>query len=97
METMDKIIKGCKVVIMASIALMFVSCAVGTAGCSPDVNINGLDDGDVIHIFVEESDSGKAKHVKITKNGKDIIKVIEGEHGPDEVEIMGIDVTPDIP
>lgn len=75
-EFFDLVVKASKALIVLSIALFFVRCSFGSF--IPDVNINGLEDGDEIRIEVIEGEDGET--VTIRKNGEDLI-VVEGRPG----------------
>ena len=70
-ELFDMIVMGAKALILASIAVIFVRCAVGDL--DPDVHVEGLSDGDEIQVEVIE---GKDREtIIIRKNGTQIVRV----------------------
>lgn len=68
MEKLDFVIKFSKALILLSIAVFFVRCSFGSF--LPDVNIQGMKDGD--EITVEVIEGGNSDTVIIRKNGEDL-------------------------
>jgi hypothetical protein len=78
MDFFDKVIKFSKALILLSIAIFFVRCSLGAL--VPDVNINGLKDGDRIVIEVIEGEEHGT--VTITKNGEDLLIIEDSKTAP---------------
>jgi hypothetical protein len=75
METLNFIIKLAKAAIIVSIAIFFVRCSLGSF--VPDVNIDGIQDGDSFRVEVIEN--GNSETVIIKKNDEEILVVEGGE------------------
>ena len=75
METLDFIVKLAKTAIIVSIALFFVRCSLGSF--VPDINIDGMQDGDSFRVEVIEN--GNSETAIIKKNGEEILDVEGGE------------------
>lgn len=73
MDTLDRVIKFSKALIIFSIAIFFVRCSLGHL--TPEFEIHGLENGDTILIEIQEE--GKNKTITLRKNEKDLL-IVEG-------------------
>jgi hypothetical protein len=76
MDFFDKVIKFSKALILLSIAVFFVRCSLGAF--VPDININGLANGDEIKIDVTEGEDHET--ITIRKNGKELLVIQDNTH-----------------